>query len=274
MSMQNFGRTIGAALCLSLMLVTAGLATETREAEPLRTALSDSVATGDTNGILDAGRALLQQYPDDHEHARAVALAFVQMPVADVPGHALEALAALNHALDLEPDSAALLAARGLFLLSADWPRIAFRDFERAAMAPDTGADLFTLLIDSSGSQEELLASKRIFTQRITENPEDVAALRARAETHYILNEISNALADLARLSQLDALEPADILLRYRLNLARTDPEAALEDLNAFLDMVPGDPTTLRLRAAMLLRLGRLEDAERDLSAARGEVTN
>ena len=274
MSMQNFGRTIGAALCLSLMLATAGLSTEAREADPLRTALSESVAAGNTKGILDAGHALLKSYPNDHDHARAVALAFVQMPAEDVPDHALEALAALNHALDLAPDSAALLAARGLFLLSADWPRIAFRDFERAAMSPDTGADLFTLLVDSSGSQEELLASKRIFTQRIIENPEDVAAIRARAETHYILNENSDALADLARLSQLDALEPADILLRYRLNLARTDEEAALEDLNAFLDLIPGDRATLRLRAAMLLRLGRLEDAERDLSAARGEATN
>lgn len=274
MSMQNLHRTIGAALCLSLMLVSAGLATEAREAEPLRAALRDSVSAGNTGDILDAGRALLQQYPDDHDHARAVALAFVQMPAEDVPNHAFEALAALNHALDQEPDSAALLAARGLFLLSADWPRIAFRDFERAAMSPDTGADLFTLLIDSSGSQEELLASQRIFTQRIAEDPEDAEAIRARAETHYILNENADALADLARLSQLDALEPADVLLRYRLNLARTDQDAALEDLNAFLDLVPGDPATLRLRAAMLLRLGRLEEAERDLAAARGEATN
>lgn len=257
-----FAGTIALFLCLALP-PDAGAS----DVDALRAQLADAAAIADADAVLDAGRALLRDRLEDPADARAVALAYLRLPPDEAPEHALETLAALERAIALAPASD-LLAARGLFVLSVPWGRVAFADLARAATAPDAGPDVLAALVDAAGSRADLDVAEARLTERIARNPEDAAALRARAEIRYVLDEPRAALGDLGALDRIGAFGPGDMLLSYRLNLARGDLPSALGDLDRLVAVSPDDVATRRLRAAMLIRLGRLDEAERDLAAA------
>ncbi len=180
-----------------------------------------------------------------------------------------EAVSALNGAIAKHPSNLALKRARALLVVSAPWHRAAMADLQEVIAAEDPGAVALQAFVDAAARNDGTdLGEARITELLAKRQGRDPALLRARADIRYIRADLDGALDDLAAAVGLGAATLNDHLLRYRIHTKRGDDRAALADVDAMRAMLPADRGLMRMRAALLIRLGRSAEASQMLEEA------
>lgn len=156
------------------------------------------------------------------------------------------------------------LALRGggavdLDLSTVDLPPLEVHKAVRARLSPSRGVSR-----PSAAARErarELLRDGRVedalaaFNQALGLDPDDALSLHGRAGAYRARGDDERAEADLNDAIRRAPDLPAAHLERAALRLRRGRPQLALEDLARVLELRPGDPEALALRAQALAAL-------------------
>ena len=122
-------------------------------------------------------------------------------------------------------------------------------------------------LVAPTRANDSLDEELREVTEALRERPSDVTLLRHRVELWLLAEQPAQALSDLDVLDALADDVRATRVLRAEALHAVGRSEAALAVLDAQIAEEP-EASALQLRAQVAMRMGRLELAERDWSAA------
>jgi tetratricopeptide (TPR) repeat protein len=180
-----------------------------------------------------------------------------------------EALFTLNSAIAKNPKDMTLKRTRALFIVSAPWHRLAMADLEEVISAEDPGAVALKAFVDAAANNDRTdLGEARISELLAKRQNRDAGLLRARADIRYIRNDFNGVLKDVAAAITLSAPTLDDYLLRYRIHTKLGEDEAALADVDSMQKMLPKDKGLMRMRAALLIRLGRSSEASEVLEKA------
>lgn len=180
-----------------------------------------------------------------------------------------DALTALNTAIAKHPGNMPLKRARALFVISAPWQRLALADLEAVIAAEDPGALALKAFVDAAaGNDQTDLGEARISDLLSSKHPSDPGLLRARADIRYIRGNFDGALKDLQEAIPLSKAILEDHLLRYRIHIKRGEDAFALADVDAMRLELPEDKGLMRMRAALLVRMGRSGEADQMLIQA------
>ena len=180
-----------------------------------------------------------------------------------------DALSALNLAITAHPDDMQLKRARALFVISAPWQRLALADLGDVIAAEDPGGVALKAFVDAAaGNDRTDLGEARISDLLSRKRPADPGLLRARADLRYIRGNFDGALKDLEDAIASSTAILDDHLLRYRIHTKRGEDSSALADVDAMRLELPEDTGLMRMRAALLIRLGRSNEADQMLIEA------
>lgn len=180
-----------------------------------------------------------------------------------------EALFTLNQAIAKHPENISLKRTRALFIVSAPWQRLALADLEMVIDAEDPGAVALQVFVDASaGNDRSDLGEARLTKLLAAKKNRDADLLRARADIRYIRGNFEGALQDRAAAIALSTPNLDDHLLRYRIHSKQGKELAALADVDALRELLPEDRGVMRMRAAVLIRLGRSAEADEMLLKA------
>lgn len=123
-------------------------------------------------------------------------------------------------------------------------------------------------LVAPARANDSLDEELREVTEALRERPSDVRLLRDRVELWLLAEQPEHALRDLDVLDALSSAPTSTRLLRAEALFALGGLEAALAVLDAEIAQAPDDAAAHELRARVATRLGRLELAEQDWTAA------
>lgn len=182
-------------------------------------------------------------------------------------GDVAAAVADLTTVLELEPSNAEALFDRGLLHQDAGRHMEAIRDYDAAVLwaPPDVGTFLNRARsLGALGRWEDALAD---YDRLLAIDPDDVRALTDRACIRRARGEIA-ARADVDHGLSLDPGNARLLCVRGLLELAEGALDAALASLNAVVAADPHLADAWANRAIVAHRLGRHDDALRDLDHA------
>jgi len=178
-----------------------------------------------------------------------------------------EALSTLNAAIDENPEDASLKRTRALFIVSAPWQRLALADLEEVIASEDPGAAALQAFVDAAAANDRTDLGEARISELLGKN-RDPGLLRARADIRYIRGDLKGALEDLEEAAAVSPATLEDHLLRYRIHSQQGEVEAALGDVDSMRRILPLDRGLMRMQAALLVRLGRHEEAHERLLEA------
>ena len=178
------------------------------------------------------------------------------------------ALADFDAALELEPDSVEYLVDRARTLERIGRYDDALRDLDRASsIEPEN--PLVLMLRAETHQLADRLDEALADVKRVLElQPKNAAAWMLQADVQQLKHELGPALASLDRALEIEPDNAGAWAAHGRVQQASGHPEEALQDLDRAVELAPDDFGILALRANLLGRIGKLEqaaDAIRDL---------
>jgi tetratricopeptide (TPR) repeat protein len=178
-------------------------------------------------------------------------------------GRFKDALADMNKAVDRDPAYPAAYAARGLLHLQMGETALGKIDLDKASALGTRNAGVQSglgLLAMSEGRLDDAVVA---FTRAMDMAPNNIFALRMRANVFKTLGQTDKALADLDELLEMDPKAAEAYVNKADLYFGQGDLQKALEATDAALTLTPNEPSLLVLRAALLSKLDRREEADR-----------
>ncbi len=175
------------------------------------------------------------------------------------------ALEDLDHAIELDPSIAALFMTRSNLFLYRESDR-ALADLERAIeLDPRMAVARVNRVValDRLGRSAEALET---LDEAVRLAPDLVQARTVRANRRADAGNVGGALEDLTRAIETDPHDPLLFLARAQFRSRIEDREGEIEDLAEALRR-GADPVNLVLRADLLIRSGRYDEAAADLDA-------
>lgn len=253
---------LGAVLILAMTTHLPAVAASVKEME---TALSSALQADHRQALGKAVAALKKADPLNPLLAQGL----VRLVGMGDDALIYEALFTLNQAIARHPENTSLKRTRALFIVSAPWQRLALADLEEVIDAEDPGAVALQAFVDASARSDRTdLGEARLSGLLAAKNNRDPDLLRARADIRYIRGNLEGALQDRSAAMALSTPILDDHLLRYRIHSKQDKDLAALADVDALRKLLPEDRGVMRMRAAVLIRLGRSAEAEEILLKA------
>ena len=253
---------LGAMLVMTMTVAFPASAASVKEMEA---AVSKALQADNRNDLENAVAKLRKADPANPLLAQGL----VRLVGMGNDGLIYDALFTLNSAIAKNPKDMTLKRTRALFIVSAPWHRLAMADLEEVISAEDPGAVALKAFVDAAANNDRTdLGEARVSDLLAKKKNRDPGLLRARADIRYIRNDLEGALKDLTAAIGLGAPILDDHLLRYRIHSKRGEDKAALEDVDSMLKILPGDKGVMRMRAALLIRLGRSAEASEMLEKA------
>ena len=194
-----------------------------------------------------------------------VALARGQMYV--ISGNYAAAIADFATALAADPTNGNAYLSRGQALTRVGQPHAAVADFTRAVELSPGNAMAFVERGTALLATGDPFAALPDLTRAIQLNPFLGLAFARRAEAQVALGHPERAVADLSESLRLDPLNPDLYATRGEAQL-RLATSAALADLDEAIRLAPDVADFVARRGLACLKLGRLEQAEEDLTGA------
>lgn len=183
-------------------------------------------------------------------------------------GRGKEGFADFEKAVALDPKSSWAYANRGLARIQQGEFELAKADLDQAVKLEPRNAQVqggLGSLAMRDGRYADAVAA---YTRAADLMPNNVFALGGRAEAHLRLGDTDKALADYGEVLQADPKMYQAHMERSRIYSGRGDSEAALAELDAAVKLAPGEPFIQTYRGAMLVRLGRRDEAEKAFAAS------
>jgi tetratricopeptide (TPR) repeat protein len=211
---------------------------------------------------LEDAQAAVRRQPEDAEAWALVGLSTYQL------GRDVEAVAALDRALALDPDHRLARRTRG----DAYWAQRRFaeaaQDYALAAAAAPEDAELALCLAEARFELGDSEAAMAGAGSVMATDPELTDAHLLAARIRRRAGDEAGALAMLDAGLEVAADEPTLYIARARLYQDTGRPYLAWRDLRWAIDLDPGHAEAYRLRGALALDLEGPEEAIADLEAA------
>jgi tetratricopeptide (TPR) repeat protein len=186
--------------------------------------------------------------------------------------HFEEAIQYATYAIDKRPDRVEGYydRARARFELDTEQQLLAIPDLEMVAKIQPSNSNAFFMLATVYQTAGELSKALEAINKAIKINPKDVDYFYLRAFLLDALNRKNDALADLSTLIKMDPYRGYSV--RAKFFQSKGQDEEALRDLAKALQLsMPhfdmGTSELLKLRAGILSKHGRYEEAIKDLTA-------
>lgn len=180
-------------------------------------------------------------------------------------------LADHNKAVELAPEEADVVRARGLFYLAQGKTAEALADLEKALkLAPD---DIATW----EAQAQALLADEKVdqalesLAKAIKLSPDSAPLYLLRARVELVKNDLKAALADLDHVLKIEPGALAVLLLRARVHHQAGDLDKALADIDKALELQPGLLPARMLRAELYAASDKLKEAIAEMEALKQE---
>jgi tetratricopeptide (TPR) repeat protein len=171
----------------------------------------------------------------------------------------------LSKALELDPDNATAYLHRGIAFLESGQVEQALQDFT-ASLQREQSAFCYYNRALAWMAKKDLERSLRDLDEAVRLSPEDAENYNLRAIVHSGLGDQERAIADIERAIALGR-RSGWMSKAIFLEKAGRDEEA-LESWGRALEVDPKDALALCRRGLLLLRLGRKQEAQRDLEQA------
>jgi tetratricopeptide (TPR) repeat protein len=174
-------------------------------------------------------------------------------------GRADDALAAFSEAIRLAPDRPLPYWTRAMLALNTGQPQRGVDDLTHLIAILDQGPQVELLPAEQRAFRAQKLAGERVL------GPDLCGAHLLRGRAYQAMGEIEKALDDFTYASLADSRNLLPIEWRAELNLARGEPQQALEDAESLIHLRPQDPAGYRHRATARILLGEAELVSQDL---------
>jgi tetratricopeptide (TPR) repeat protein len=178
-------------------------------------------------------------------------------------GRAAQAKADFEKAIMLDPSSAWAYAGRGSVLVDQHDLVGAKADLEKAIRLDVRNAQAHLGLGKLAMAEGRFKDAVSAFTSASYQSPNNVAALTARGEAYRQMGDLDHALRDTDELLRTNPNLAATRLLRMQIYTAQGSYDQALVDIDAAIAANPEDPELHTYRGALLVRMERLEEADR-----------
>jgi tetratricopeptide (TPR) repeat protein len=175
----------------------------------------------------------------------------------------------LNQAVQLAPNDANIVRARGIVLAGLEKFDEALSDLNKAIELESENAatyEIKSLVLTHMKKYDEALAALDQAQKLVPNSSEPWLQKR---QIHLLQKKLDDALYDLNKAISLDPSNANLLLLRSSLYLEKGDKEKALADAKDAVQLVPKDVLALRNYAAILAEAGKLDDALAQLEKAR-----
>jgi tetratricopeptide (TPR) repeat protein len=184
------------------------------------------------------------------------------------------ALADLDQAVLLKPDSATPYAARVFADIGAGMLKRATDDADKAAeIAPGLPVVLRAQGVLSIAKAQYLQAIDQL-TKALTQEPDDAYSLEMRGIAHQALNQTDQALSDYAGALRQPSGRPEIYAMRAAILIERGEGDAALSEAGKYLAAAPKDPHAHIIRGHALAVLGRNVEAVQEVDRAIAAMPN
>ena len=167
----------------------------------------------------------------------------------------------LDTAVQLMPDDAAVVRARGLALADMDKPELALADLDKAiALEPTNGStyEAKAIVLARLKKYDEAIAA---IDKAREINPKSLGPLVQRAKIHAQQQKFDAALEDMNQALAIDSGNIALLLLRAGVYQEKGDKQKALADMDEALKLKPDMALVIRSHALFLAQNDRLDEA-------------
>ncbi|MBW8813414.1 MAG: DUF3857 domain-containing protein [Caulobacterales bacterium] len=179
-----------------------------------------------------------------------------------------QAMADFDKAIALDPTLSGAYSARGLVKLGQNDVAGAKADYDKALALEPRNAQAYAGLGALAMREDRPLDAVDAFTHAAYLAPSNYAALGARAEAYRQLADFDHALADSDEVLRLDPKNLPIRFLRLQVYAARRDYDRALAEVDVAAGLAPSDPMPAIYRGALLVKMGRRDEAEKSFAAA------
>jgi tetratricopeptide (TPR) repeat protein len=183
-------------------------------------------------------------------------------------GRIMDARADFDKAIALDARASWAYSGRGIVRLRLDDLVGAGQDYEKAVSLEDRNAQGHVgvgLVAMREGRYEDAIAA---FTRATYLQGGVASALMDRARAYLSIRQYDRALADTDELLRLRPKLYSTRYLRMEINVARKDYDHALAEMDLAIAENPTNPAAVTMRASVLQRMGRTDDADKGYAAA------
>lgn len=182
-------------------------------------------------------------------------------------GHPFAAIRDFNRAITLNAKYYSAHENRALALVAVDKHDEAISDLTQVIEARPEDARLYLARGKAYGSAKQYNPAFRDLDKAIKLAPELVDAYLARAELQFALKRFEPARADLTAALAINAELQSAYVKRAEASLRNGEPANGVPDVEKALELKPGDPKALEVRAIIRDMLGQKEQALADYQA-------
>lgn len=178
-------------------------------------------------------------------------------------------VADLDEAVQLMPDDAAVVRARGLVLADLDKLEPALTDLDKAiALEPEDGAayEAKAIILARLKKYDESLAALEKARQL---SPDSVMPLLQQARVHSHQENLDAALEDLNKALEMDGNNVAVLLMRASVYQEKGDKDKAMADADRAVQLKPDLPMAIHTRALLLAEREQFDEAVTELQKLR-----
>lgn len=179
-----------------------------------------------------------------------------------------EALADFERAIALDPASSAAYSARGLVRLTRKDVPSARADYDRAISLDDRNAQALVGLGAIAMQERRFQDAASAYTRATYAEPSNYTALIGRAEAYRQLGDIDRAMSDTDEILRLYPKASGVRYQRMQMLAERNDYDRALAEMTQAITDSPKDPYLPIYRGALLVKMDRRADAEKDFAAS------
>lgn len=170
-----------------------------------------------------------------------------------------------DEAVQLMPDDAAAVRARGLALADMDKPELALADLNKAIeLDPTNGPthEAKAIVLARMKKYEEAIAA---IDKAAELSPKSVGPLVQKARIHVQQRKFDAAVEDMTQALKIDPNNVALLLLRAGVYQEQRELKKAMADMDEALKLKPDAPLVVRTRALFLAQTDRIGEAIAEL---------